>query len=596
MATPTPLDSPTDLLSLAVIVAGTALPDTVEVLGVEIVKTVNKIPIARVSVLDGSVSMEDFSISESADFVPGSTIEIKAGYHSQETTIFKGIIISQTIKTHPEEAPLLVIECRDETIKMTLGRKNAYYNDVKDSDVITKITGAYGFSATVEATTVQYKELVQYYANDWDFIVARSEINGQLIIIDDGTINIKKPDTSASPVLEVGYGESIVESEITLSSKEQLLSAEASSWDLSTQALVQSTSSEPSVNSQGNIDGKTLAGVMNISAFSLQSTVPLVKDSLKQWADAQLLKSRIGRFQGTVSFQGNALVKPDTIISITGLGDRMNGNAYITSVRHEIDSGNWITEVGFGLSEKWYAEEMNITPPKAAGTLPGVNGLQIGVVKQIDQDPENEYRVLVTLPLIASSDTGIWARLGGFYASKEFGSFFYPEIGDEVVLGFLDDNPTNPVILGSLYSKVRTPALTPDDKNSKKAIVTSSKLELTFDDENKIITILTPGGNSITLSDKDKSIVIKDIKGNTAEFNDSGITIESKGSMTLKAAQGVEIQGSTVSIKASSGSLEAQGNGVTVKSNTTLSLQGQASSELKASGTVTVKGALVSLN
>ena len=217
-------------------------------------------------------------------------------------------------------------------------------------------------------------------------------------------------------------------------------------------------------------------------------------------------------------------------------------------------------------------------------------------MKQIDQDPENEYRVLVTLPLIASSDTGIWARLGGFYASKEFGSFFYPEIGDEVVLGFLDDNPTNPVILGSLYSKVRTPALTPDDKNSKKAIVTSSKLELTFDDENKIITILTPGGNSITLSDKDKSIVIKDIKGNTAEFNDSGITIESKGSMTLKAAQGVEIQGSTVSIKASSGSLEAQGNGVTVKSNTTLSLQGQASSELKASGTVTVKGALVSLN
>ncbi|MCB0375720.1 MAG: Rhs element Vgr protein, partial [Sinomicrobium sp.] len=337
--------------------------------------------------------------------------------------------------------------------------------------------------------------------------------------------------------------------------------------------------------------------VMNVSNYALQSTVPLVKDALKQWADAQLLKSRINRFQGTVSFQGNALPKPDTVITITGLGDRMNGNAYITSVRHDIDSGNWTTEVGFGISEKWYTEEMEASPPKAAGVMPGVNGLQLGVVKQIDQDPENEYRVLVTLPLITSGDTGVWARLSTFYASKQFGAFFYPEVGDEVVLGFLDDNPTYPVILGSLYSKVRTPALTPDDKNSKKSVLTSSKLELTFDDENKIITILTPGGNSITLSDKDKSINIKDQNGNKADFTNSGITISSASALTLKASQGVSIEGgTTVSIKAST-SLDAQGStGVTVKSDTTLSLQGQASAELKASGTVTVQGAMVSLN
>lgn len=597
MAAPTPLDSPTDLLSLSILVEGEALDDTIEIASVEVIKNINKIPMAQISILDGSVSKEDFTASESDNLVPGKSIEIQAGYHSEVATIFKGIIMSQTIKTHAEEAPMLILDCKDEAIKMTLGRKNAYYSDATDSDVITSIIGNYELTATVTATTVQHGELIQYYANDWDFIMARSEINGHVIAIDDGTVTIGPPDVSSSAVLEVTYGDSIIESEITVSSKEQLASVQASSWDLSTQALLQSSSSEPTVNEQGNITGSTLSDVMSASDYALQSTVPLDKDSLQQWADAQLLKSRINRFQGTLSFQGNALPKPNTVITVGGLGDRMNGDGYITSVRHDIDNGNWITEVGFGISEKWYTEEMEAAPPKAGGILPGVNGLQIGVVKQIDSDPDNDYRVLVTLPLISDSDTGVWARLSSFYASSGFGAFFYPEIGDEVVLGFLDDNPTYPVILGSLYSASRTAPYTPDETNSIKSIMTSSKMELSFDDENKVITVLTPGGNSFVLSDKDSSITITDLSGNKAEFTDSGITITSQSALTLKATDGVTIEGSDVSIKASSGSLAAEGaSGVTVKSSAALSLEGQASSELKASGNVTISGAMVSIN
>ena len=600
-STPTPLDEDIDLLSFTVLLEDET---TVEAETVEIVKTINKIPTAKISIPDGSVSKGDFTTSESDILAPGNSIEIKAGYHSDETTIFKGIIMSQTIKTYPEEASLLVLDCSDIAVKMTLGRSNVYYNDVTDKDVITQILGNYDLSDTsVEDTEVEYKELLQYYANDWDFIVSRAEINGKFIIIDDGSVAVKEPGTDDSPVLEVNYSESIIESEITMSSKEQMVSIQASSWDLSTQTVLKSSSPDSESSSvdsaidQGDITGSTLAEVMNVSNYNLQSSVPLGEDSLQQWSDAQLLKSRINRFQGTLSFQGNALPKPDTTITVEGLGDHINGTAYVTSVRHEIHPGSWITEVGFGLPEKWYAEQMETSPPKAGGMLPGVNGLQVGVVKQIDSDEENEYRVLVTLPLISDSDTGIWARLSTFYASQGFGAFFYPEVGDEVILGFLDDNPTYPVILGSLYSKARTPyaSLTPDSTNSKKAIVTSSELQLSFDDENKIITILTPGGNTVTLSDQDSSITVTDLNGNSAEFNSSGITVTSKGALTLKATDSVSIEGSTVSIKASSGSLDAEGTGVTVKSSGSLSLEG-SSTELKASGTVSVSGSTVSLN
>jgi hypothetical protein len=62
MGTPTPLDNPTDVLSLTILVEGKELLDTIGVVGVEVVKTINKIPTAQVFIVDGSVSKEDFTV------------------------------------------------------------------------------------------------------------------------------------------------------------------------------------------------------------------------------------------------------------------------------------------------------------------------------------------------------------------------------------------------------------------------------------------------------------------------------------------------------------------------------------------------------
>ena len=57
--------------------------------------------------------------------------------------------------------------------------------------------------------------------------------------------------------------------------------------------------------------------------------------------------------------------------------------------------------------------------------------------------------------LTTSKAMGVWARMAHVYATEDCGFVFYPEVGDEVVLGFFDDDPTYPVILGSLYSSKR---------------------------------------------------------------------------------------------------------------------------------------------
>src|SRR4051812_41455641 len=94
---------------------------------VAIVKEANIIPSARIVFLDGDVSEEKFSVSESADFIPGNKIELKVGRDGKKTNVFKGIIVKHAIRANEHGGAQLQLDCRDESIALTLGRKNKYF-------------------------------------------------------------------------------------------------------------------------------------------------------------------------------------------------------------------------------------------------------------------------------------------------------------------------------------------------------------------------------------------------------------------------------------------------------------------------------------
>ncbi|MCK6692466.1 MAG: phage baseplate assembly protein V, partial [Thermoanaerobaculia bacterium] len=309
------------------------------------------------------------------------------------------------------------------------------------------------------------------------------------------------------------------------------------------------------------------------------------------------LRERMSGMQGTVTFFGNAKPKLNTLIEMKGFGKRFNDNALITAVRHSVRGGLWQTTVGFGLPPEWYYEQRAVSAPAAGGLLPVISGLQNGTVKKIDADPDGQFRIQVDVPVIAPAGAGIWARMAHFYATSGKGSFFLPEVGDEVVLGFLNDDPRFPVILGMLYSSKIKPPYTPDNKNQFKAIVTKNELKIEFNDEDKVLTVKTPGGNEFVLSDKDKSITLKDQNGNKMEMTNSGITMNSAKDITIKANGKINLQAATgIAAAASGGDVSLEGLNIQAKAKIAFSGQGSASAELKASGTTIVKGAMVMIN
>ncbi|NES63960.1 MAG: hypothetical protein F6K24_01065 [Okeania sp. SIO2D1] len=270
---------------------------------------------------------------------------------------------------------------------------------------------------------------------------------------------------------------------------------------------------------------------------------------IQAWADAKLLKSRLSMLKGRLKVPGFAGIKPGDFMEITGIGQRFNGKTLVTGIRHQVNAQGWQTDVQFGLSADFFAEQnKNIIDTPAAGLIPAINGLQIGIVDQFEEDPYKQFRVKVKIPSI-ETDGVVWARLASVESGKERGIFFRPEPGDEVIIGFINDDPRQAIILGSVYSQKNAlpPGLKISQENYKKGIVTKEGLQIIFDDENKLIEIRTHKKNVIKLSEKDKGINLEDENGNRMIMDDKGVQIQSSKDIVIEG-KNITLKGSKVDV------------------------------------------------
>jgi Rhs element Vgr protein len=592
-----PMDNSSAVLKLSVFSNGARINDAINIVSVTITNAVNKIPYARIELLDGDMPNKDFPLSSGDDFKPGNEIKIDAGYGDSEDTIFQGIVVKHSIKISGDNNSRLVLECRDKAVAMTIGRHNANYVDKKDSEIISSLISNYaGLSSDVDTTNTQYKELVQYYCSDWDFMLSRAEVNGLLICVEDAKLSVKAPQVSGSAELKLTYGDDVIELNAEIDARTQLTEVNTASWDPGEQAVVEEQAGPQTLNKQGDLTASDLAAVVDLKSFRLQTPGAIEKSALKDWADAQQLKAGLARIRGRIKFQGSARAKTGTLISLDGVGDRFNGNIFVSSVNHQLTAGNWITEVDFGMSPDWFAEQRDLVAPPASGFLPGIEGLQIGVVMKLDEDPDGQSRVQVSVPILQAQTEGVWARLANFYASNGFGAFFIPEIGDEVILGYLNNDPSNPVVLGSLYSSKQVPPYELTADNYTKAIVTKSQLRIEFDDEKKVTTIITPGDNKLVFSDEDQSILMQDQNGNKVELSADGIVLDSPKDLNISAKGKIGIDATGEIAISSQADVNVEGLNVNHTANAGFTAKGNASAELSASGQTTIKGSMVMIN
>ena len=263
-----------------------------------------------------------------------------------------------------------------------------------------------------------------------------------------------------------------------------------------------------------------------------------------------------------------------------------------------------------------------------------IQGVAAGIVKEIDN---KLGRVKVNLPWLDDDNKTFWARIATFMAGNGRGSWFMPEVGDEVLLGFEFGQVDNPYVLGFVHSEEDKPPIDDDsidehvrrlrtvakhridfdDRDNKQRIYVQSnsehKLEMNdfdkfvkistkgnrfinLDYQNKNIDIQTAGQPEIKLDDQANKITIKagasdpsvvldgtaqsvtiTVGQNTVKVDQTGVTVNATGTVSVSVTGSLSIQGSIVSIQ-SQGPLSLQGSLVTVTASGVLSVTAPFSS------------------
>ncbi len=576
-----PSEAPKSVCTFTILSEGNEVSKTYQVLSIVVHKEINRIPSASIIILDGEPSKQSFEISNKEDFIPGKNIEIKAGYRANEDTIFKGIVIKHGIKIR-KTSSVLVVECRDVAIKMTVVCKNKYFTDLKDSDMIEELISAYQIDKDVDASAVQQKEIVQYNTTDWDMLLCRADVNSLLCIANDGKLSVKKPDFTADTALTVQYGATVHDLDAEIDARYSLKGVKANAWNSTDQEMIADVEGEdPGVPDAGNLSADTLSGVIGADDFQLQHSGKLPDQELQQWANAKMLRHRLAKLRGRVTTDGTPAVIPGKMIELKGVGERFEGKLFVTGVRHEINKGDWKSTFQFGVNPEWFAQTYEVQQPLAGALLPAVQGLQIGTVTKLENDPDGEDRIMVRLPNISTQEDGIWSRVSTLDAGDKRGTFFRPEIGDEVIVGFINNDPRFAMILGMLNSSKKPAPLKASDKNDEKGYVSRSEMKFIFNDDKKTINIETPAGNKVLISEDEKMIQLIDQNGNKITMNQDGIKLESIKDIVMTT---------------SAGDVKMEGVNANLKGSAQVKVEGSAGAEISSSGSTAVKGSIVQIN
>lgn len=255
---------------------------------------------------------------------------------------------------------------------------------------------------------------------------------------------------------------------------------------------------------------------------------------------------------------------------------------------------------------------------ESQGAMGKIYGITTGIVKEnYNKEYQGMIKVEMYLGEAGKNVTG-WVPVMSSYAGPEYGNYWMPEVGQEVVLGFHFGERDYPIVLGCLWNKKNTlPKKTANENNTIKKFTTKGGCQIVFDDEKEKekIEIGTPGKLFVTIEDEKKLIKIKDEKEENAIIMDCDkgtITFEAKTKLEFKVGKESVLTMDDKEVKIKNKTIEQEGtqkvtisgqnvnvsakSNVDIAANANVSMKGNSKVELNSSGITEVKGSMVKIN
>jgi phage protein D len=275
-------------------------------------------------------------------FKEGAALDVKFGYDSDgKTDMIKGEVSGMEAIFREHDPAMFVVRGFDKLHRLSRGRKQRTFMNMKDSDIASQMAGEMGLSADVDDTGIVHDHVFQNNLSDIDFLYWRARSLGYEVDCDGLKLVFKKPRTSAGPVT-LTWQQDVKRARFYLSTTHQVSKVEVRGWDPATKKAILGTASAGADEfaSMGSIAG----GKATAKGFGEVATVVCGVSLTSQEEADKLAKARLNELSmlfitGECELEGNPAIKAGTVVEFTDFGKKFDGKYYVTRATHDLRPG-----------------------------------------------------------------------------------------------------------------------------------------------------------------------------------------------------------------------------------------------------------------
>lgn len=511
--------------------------------------------------------------------------------------------------------------------RLTRGRKtrsfggNPAAKTVTEMMVINSVISQAGLTPVVDASgisSMMYYYVMQYNQSDWDFLWSRAQMFGYQMYVEGRMLYFRPAGIPRNllPIDPLTWGEDLTRFEPRIVSAGQVTAAKVQGWDPSLKMKIAGQGLMDLSPTSAKI-GDPLPGNLATQAAFGKSEDVLVDPAVGDIAQATVVASaRMAQHMSSfVRASGEVIgvlpgLTAGNTITVKGVGLRFSGAYYVTQARHIYRGGEYKITFEVTGRNPYTIRHLLLGKEKDGANSNKIDGVVTGIVTD-NNDLKGLGRVKVKFPWLDDTLGSNWIRVASVGGGKSRGIFFVPEIDDEVLVAFEHGDINHPYIVGVLWNDRDKPPLTTQQavvgrQVNKRLVRSRSGHEILLDDtagNEQIVIKDKTGMNSITINSKDNSMVIKSQGDLTIEAGGKftvnsklDMAFDSKGKMSAKSIQAVEMEGQTgAKLKAGTSELDLSVAAANLK-GTQVAVQANAQASVKGNAMVEIQGALVKIN
>jgi type VI secretion system secreted protein VgrG len=185
---------------------------------------------------------------------------------------------------------------------------------------------------------------------------------------------------------------------------------------------------------------------------------------------------------------------------------KADGDYLITRVQHSVSQA-FTSGAKLQVSNKFECVPLDVAPRPRRVTPRPHCGLQTAKVvgpagETIFVDKYGRVKVQFFWDLEGQSDQGSsgWVRVGQIATGKQKGAIFVPQVGEEVLVDFLDGDPDQPIIVGRVYNAENMPPFALPANKTWQGMVLTGRLEIKVG-EHGLLTFEPNGDVTLTGTD-----------------------------------------------------------------------------------------------